>query len=48
MDNNNPDKPTEVYCELGQRILNLIGIDDDAKNVLIDLLERIEDLKNDV
>lgn len=34
------EEEPEVYCELGQRIHGLVGIDDDTRNVLLDLLDK--------
>ncbi len=36
-----PAKVEETYCELGHKILGLVGIDDDTKNVLLEMVEKL-------
>lgn len=38
----------EVYCELGQAIINLVGVNEDTKNVLLDIIDRIAVLKHEI
>jgi len=35
----------ELESELGSRIIGLVGIDDDTKDLLLDMLHELEDLQ---
>lgn len=38
------DDGEEIYCELGQRLCHLVGMDDDLLNILLDMAEMVNKL----